>query len=56
MALIDGEKLISTFLTLLYVPIFYTLFEDAVQGVKRLWSSKETRLKGSINESENHPD
>jgi Cu/Ag efflux pump CusA len=29
-----GGLLVSTFLTLLYVPIFYTLFEDLVQFIK----------------------
>lgn len=33
-----GGLLVSTFLTLLYVPIFYTLFEDAVIWVKKRWS------------------
>lgn len=32
-----GGLMVSTFLTLLYVPIFYTLFEDATCGVRRLW-------------------
>ncbi len=36
-----GGLMLSTFLTLLYVPIFYTLFEDAVQGVKRFWKRGE---------------
>lgn len=29
-----GGLLVSTFLTLLYVPIFYTLFEDLIQFIK----------------------
>ena len=29
-----GGLLVSTFLTLLYVPIFYTLFEDAILFAK----------------------
>jgi len=31
-----GGLMVSTFLTLLYVPIFYTLFEDAVQGIRKI--------------------
>ena len=31
-----GGLLVSTFLTLLYVPIFYTLFEDLVQFIKHM--------------------
>jgi multidrug efflux pump subunit AcrB len=31
-----GGLLVSTFLTLLYVPIFYTIFEDATEGITRL--------------------
>ena len=34
-----GGLMVSTFLTLLYVPIFYTLFEDGVQGVRRGWKA-----------------
>jgi multidrug efflux pump subunit AcrB len=30
-----GGLLVSTFLTLLYVPIFYTLFEDAIAWAKK---------------------
>jgi multidrug efflux pump subunit AcrB len=33
-----GGLLVSTFLTLLYVPIFYTLFEDAIAWIKKRWS------------------
>lgn len=32
-----GGLMVSTFLTLLYVPIFYTLFEDAMEGIMRLF-------------------
>lgn len=43
-----GGLMVSTFLTLVYVPIFYTLFEDAVNGVKRFWTggSKIEKNKG----------
>lgn len=30
-----GGLLVSTFLTLIYVPIFYTIFEDIIRWVKR---------------------
>jgi len=30
-----GGLMLSTFLTLVYVPIFYTLFEDAVLWLKK---------------------
>jgi multidrug efflux pump subunit AcrB len=33
-----GGLLFSTFLTLLYVPIFYTIFEDAMQKGRYLWN------------------
>jgi len=31
-----GGLMVSTFLTLLYVPIFYTIFEDGIIWLKRL--------------------
>lgn len=40
-----GGLMLSTFLTLLYVPIFYTIFEDMTQAVQRNWN----RLKGQQN-------
>jgi multidrug efflux pump subunit AcrB len=33
-----GGLLVATFLTLIYVPIFYTILEDATSGIKRLRS------------------
>jgi len=33
-----GGLMVATFLTLIYVPIFYTIFEDATSGIKRLRS------------------
>ncbi len=33
-----GGLLVSTFLTMVYVPIFYSLFEDAENAVRRLWN------------------
>ena len=35
-----GGLMFSTFLTLLYVPIFYTVFEDAQSGVRRLFQGR----------------
>ncbi len=32
-----GGLLVSTFLTMVYVPIFYSLFEDAQNALRRLW-------------------
>jgi hypothetical protein len=32
-----GGLLVSTFLTMVYVPIFYSLFEDAELAVRRLF-------------------
>jgi Cu/Ag efflux pump CusA len=44
-----GGLIFSTFLTLLYVPIFYTLFEDATEGIKRLFRRrKRPALSGSV--------
>jgi hypothetical protein len=37
-----GGLLVSTFLTMVYVPIFYSLFEDAEHAVKRLFQRKPT--------------
>jgi multidrug efflux pump subunit AcrB len=43
-----GGLMVSTFLTLLYVPIFYTLFEDAVEWVARLFRRwKQPAMAGS---------
>jgi len=40
-----GGLLVSTFLTLLYVPIFYTLFEDLVQFIKHMGiRNKSTKI------------
>ena len=36
-----GGLMLSTFLTLLYVPIFYTLFEDGVEWVKRVLACRK---------------
>jgi multidrug efflux pump subunit AcrB len=33
-----GGLMLSTFLTLLYVPIFYTIFEESVQKSRQLWN------------------
>ena len=33
-----GGLLVSTFLTMVYVPIFYSLFEDAENAVRQLWN------------------
>jgi multidrug efflux pump subunit AcrB len=33
-----GGLLVSTFLTMVYVPIFYSLFEDAQNASSRLWN------------------
>lgn len=33
-----GGLLVSTFLTMVYVPIFYSLFEDGENAVRRLWN------------------
>jgi multidrug efflux pump subunit AcrB len=33
-----GGLLVSTFLTMVYVPIFYSLFEDGENVVRRLWN------------------
>ena len=37
-----GGLLVSTFLTMVYVPIFYSLFEDAEHAIKRLFQRKPT--------------
>ena len=43
-----GGLMVSTFLTLLYVPIFYTLFEDATEGIMRLFRRwKQPAMAGS---------
>jgi len=36
-----GGLMFSTFLTLLYVPIFYTLFEDGTVWIKRMFSKQK---------------
>jgi multidrug efflux pump subunit AcrB len=35
-----GGLMFSTFLTLLYVPIFYTVFEDAQSGLRQLFQGR----------------
>jgi Cu/Ag efflux pump CusA len=35
-----GGLLVSTFLTMVYVPIFYSLFEDAEKAVRRIFQRK----------------
>jgi Cu/Ag efflux pump CusA len=42
-----GGLLVSTFLTLLYVPIFYTLFEDAVLFAKGMVGRVRGSSKGA---------
>ena len=42
-----GGLMVSTFLTLLYVPIFYTLFEDGLDWLKRM----VLRLRGRIKQA-----
>jgi len=37
-----GGLMFSTFLTLLYVPIFYTVFEDAQSGLRRLFQGRRS--------------
>jgi len=37
-----GGLMFSTFLTLLYVPIFYTVFEDAQNAVRRLFQGRRS--------------
>jgi multidrug efflux pump subunit AcrB len=41
-----GGLMVSTFLTLLYVPIFYTIFEDTVVWMKKAISKLRGRSKG----------
>ena len=41
-----GGLMVSTFLTLLYVPIFYTIFEDAVVWMKKAIAKLRGRSKG----------
>jgi multidrug efflux pump subunit AcrB len=45
-----GGLLVSTFLTLLYVPIFYTLFEDLVQFIKHM-GIRNKSIKNNDNEA-----
>ncbi|MFH0788169.1 MAG: efflux RND transporter permease subunit [Pseudomonadota bacterium] len=45
-----GGLMVSTFLTLLYVPIFYTLFEDAVVWLKTVIARLQGRSKATAEE------
>jgi hypothetical protein len=42
-----GGLLISTFLTIVYVPILYTLFEDAESALRRLFSHGPSGIPAS---------
>jgi multidrug efflux pump subunit AcrB len=46
-----GGLMVSTFLTLLYVPIFYTIFEDAVVWLKAAIARLRGRSKVTVKES-----
>ena len=45
-----GGLMVSTFLTLLYVPIFYTLFEDAVVWLKTVIAKLRGRSNAAAGE------
>ena len=45
-----GGLMVSTFLTLLYVPIFYTIFEDAVVWLKMVTARIQGRSKATTQE------
>ncbi len=42
-----GGLMVSTFLTMVYVPILYSLFEDAAAAMRRLLAGKASALEGS---------